>query len=416
MGDEEGGTPLSINAMDLFTRLAQFGTAPPEGCALFGVGYDDAFERLKSFYIQQGFSRGSSAEKFVAGPYGSGKTHFLRQLMEIAREQGCVTSEVALNKEVDFTDGLVVYQELARGLRVPGSSVPGIRPFLRQACSLVAATAEGSGGNPEELLSAWASGLSDSGLPSEPFARVARKAVRAHMKNDEVEYEAACRWLAGEVADRALAKSLGESLVPSSQHQLHARHARLSLFQLVRAAGFPGTVVCFDEAEQGMDVDKKKTAKIFSRLLSEINALIDSPGASALVVYGVTPDVIEKIGERLPALKQRIDDPAPGQGFFSGTTTAPTIDLTQRDDPVADLERIAKSLTGLFYDRIEGAGDASPRAEALAKACDLATQVAAEEPSSSARRVLVKRVCSGLLDSLPGAGPAPAEPPPEAEV
>ena len=78
-----------MNLPAMFERISENGTAPSEGCKLFGVGYEEAFERLKRKYIIERFERGDSAEKFVHGPFGSGKTHFLRQLMEIAREARC---------------------------------------------------------------------------------------------------------------------------------------------------------------------------------------------------------------------------------------------------------------------------------------------------------------------------------------
>jgi hypothetical protein len=87
----------------IFRRLASNGTAPEEGCELFGVGYDDAFKRLIGEYVEDALPAGESAEKFVIGPYGSGKTHFLRHFMTLARERGCVISEIQLNKKIDYT-------------------------------------------------------------------------------------------------------------------------------------------------------------------------------------------------------------------------------------------------------------------------------------------------------------------------
>ena len=58
-------------------------------------------------YVNQRFERGLSAEKLVVGPFGSGKTHFLRQMMEMSAQAGAVTSEVKLNKDIDFSKRLV---------------------------------------------------------------------------------------------------------------------------------------------------------------------------------------------------------------------------------------------------------------------------------------------------------------------
>ena len=61
--------------LDILERIAETGTAPTDGCHLFGVGFEDAFERLKKKYLEGRIARGGSAEKFIVGPYGAGKTH-----------------------------------------------------------------------------------------------------------------------------------------------------------------------------------------------------------------------------------------------------------------------------------------------------------------------------------------------------
>ena len=104
------------DVIGILETVAENGHAPKSGCGLFGVGYEDAFTRLKEKYLVERFGRGGSAEKFVIGPFGSGKTHFLRELLEIAQTEDCVSSEVALNKDIDFTHALTTYKEVVREL------------------------------------------------------------------------------------------------------------------------------------------------------------------------------------------------------------------------------------------------------------------------------------------------------------
>src|SRR5690349_9858359 len=127
-----------------FERLAMHGTAPVDGCSVLGVGYDDAFERLRRRFIIDRFDRGGSLEKFVIGPFGSGKTHFLRQLSEMARAEGCVTAEVALTRDVDVVNALTVYKEVANEIRRPDTMETGIRTLLAACISRVRESA-GSG-------------------------------------------------------------------------------------------------------------------------------------------------------------------------------------------------------------------------------------------------------------------------------
>lgn len=410
---------MSVDLLNMFEQLAEHGHAPTEGCSLFGAGYDTAFGQLRQKYLVDRFARGGSAEKFVIGPFGSGKTHFLRQLMEIGRELDCVTAEVQLNKNLDFGQNLIVYQEIAKQLRAPGGDAHGLRVLLLEAVRRVHDNAVAAGMPGDELLAAWAAGLGEKDFASPAFGRVLRVAVDAHRAGDADTFEAATRWLSGEVTEKAIAKTVGESVLATPELKVFAHRARLSLFQFVRHAGYRGTILGFDEAEQSMAVDKRKMARIFSHLLSEINAVVDLANGSALVLYAITPDVIEKIGVEMPMLMQRLADPGPGQGFFDGNPLAAKIDLTQRGDAVDDLEQIGMRLTDLFFEKIEDA-DRSKAAAAKQGIRAAAEEVAGSEASSSARRAMVKRVCATLVNSYRAASPAlpsaPAAPRREAEV
>ena len=49
-----------VDVLAMIERMAEYGTAPSDGCALFGVGYEDAFARLKDKYLEARFARGGS--------------------------------------------------------------------------------------------------------------------------------------------------------------------------------------------------------------------------------------------------------------------------------------------------------------------------------------------------------------------
>ena len=386
---------MPVDVIAMIERMAEYGTAPNDGCTLFGVGYEGAFERLRSKYLEARFARGDSAEKFVVGPFGSGKTHFLRQLMELARELDCVTAEVALNKDLDFTKSLVVYREVTRELRTPGAGERGIRPLLAAAQEQVRGGAGGDLALGDRLLAGWIAGLDQVDFELETFGRVLRHGLEAQLREDDAAFAAACRWLDGEVGDRTLARELGLTPVVKSEENLHGRRMLLSLFQFVRAARFRGTVVSYDEAEQGLDVARRDLPRILSRLQSNINAVADLRNGSALIVYAFEPGLVEKL-DQFPALQQRVVDPGPGYGFFDGNTLAPRIDLTFRGDPERELRAIGLRLTELLYQHAARDLGADQR-RVMAIVADLAREIAAVDPTSANRRTMVKRTCAMLI-------------------
>jgi hypothetical protein len=384
----------TVDIIHMLEQMAEHGHAPKEGCNLFGVGYEEAFDRLKEKYLINRFARGGSGEKFVVGPFGSGKTHFLRQLLEIARSLGCVTSEVALNKDFDVTESLLTYREIVREVRPPSGSEHGMRGLLVAAVEQIRSMADDVSAS-QALVQAWIAGLDKADFKLETFGKVAKRSLQAYLAGDETTFESGCRWLGGYVGDRALCRELSVSPVPRSEEKLHGRRALLSLVQFIRHARFRGTVIGFDEAEQGFAVDKRKMDRILSMLQSGINAIVDLEGGSALIVYALTPDIVEEM-EKFPALQQRVADPVVGRGFFDGETLAPKIDLTRRGDPVRELKAIGRRLVELLYDQADRP-IAVAKDAALAEVDRVAEDVASKDIRSSNRRTMVKRTCSMLL-------------------
>jgi hypothetical protein len=386
---------MKADAFDILERIAETGTAPEEGCSLFGVGYDRAFEQLTDVYLDRAFNRGRSAEKFIIGPFGSGKTHFLRQLMEIARDKDCATSEVTLNRDIDFTQPLLVYREVAREIRAPGQDARGIRALFEACIEHVRSSVAKDADAGEKLARRWVSGLDRADFKDPTYARIASGAFDAFLSGESTRFALHCRWLEGEVSDRALAKELETSVLSKAEHSRFGHHALLSLCQLIRHARFRGTVIGFDEAEQGFSVGKRQFQQILSMLQSSINAAADLRQGSSLIVYAITPDIAEGM-EEFAALQQRVADPAPGQGFFDGNPRAPRIDLSLRDDPYKELTALGKRLADLLYDNSDKQLDLT-RKQAHKEITDLAHEVADSDAAVSNRRTMAKRTATALL-------------------
>ncbi len=385
-----------IDPLEILERLAENGTAQEEGCSLFGTGYEEAFDRLRRVYIERAFARGRSSEKFIVGPYGSGKTHFLRQLMEMAREADCVTAEVALNKEIDFTQPMVVYREVARELRPPGDSETGIRCLFEACLARVMAPVADNREMAKRLAYRWIDGLEQTGLREPTVARVAAEAFRASLSGDVERFSVCSRWLSGEVSDRQVAKEVGTSTVAKAEQARFGRYALLSLCQLIKHAGFTGTIVGLDEAEQSFSVSKRKMQSILSMLQSSINATADLRRGAVLFCYALVPDVVEQM-EDFAALQQRVADPGPDQGFFDGYTHAPKIDLTlRRGDTLEELCRIATRLVELLYEVPDWEAPVSKEA-VIKHVEEIASEVANADGTASNRRTLTKRVSSMLV-------------------
>jgi hypothetical protein len=386
---------MVAGALEILETIATSGQAPPEGCSRFDVKNDDAIRRLKATYLDGYFGEGRSAEKFVVGPFGAGKTHFLRVLAETATKMDCVTSEVSLARDIDATQPMMIYREFAQSIRVPGSDGRGIRGLIEES---VARTRRRAGADPtvqDELLRSWAGQLSSANFEEPRIARILRKAVLACHRGDEDLLEAAERWLGGEMTNAAVAKVLGEEKLARTDAARVGRKSLHTIAQFAKSAGFMGTVVCFDEAEQGFSLPKKKLDQILSMLRADIDAIARLRRASLFVIYAITPDVVDQMREYM-ALRQRIDDPAPDQGFYSGNDRAPTIQLDQRSGFHDDLGLIAKSLVDLYVAEMEGNARAQ-RSKLDAAADTIVRRIGEADATSGTRRRAAKHVAIMLL-------------------
>ncbi|WPX07810.1 BREX system ATP-binding domain-containing protein [Anaerocellum danielii] len=381
---------------DALKTMAQYGTAPTEGCKYFGVGYENVFEAIVQKYFYEQFGRNICAQKFVIGPYGSGKTHFLRQLMEVARDENCVTSEVSLSKDINFLDKLLIYSEVVRNIRAPLQQRVGIHEFLKYTLENIINDTK----NPQYLKQKFLRDV-DSGIFKSPeFRKVIKIAVISYLNNDMYMFELSCDYLLGNISDNRLCKELGVAKITKSAQNKRAEDMLVSLFQFVYYIGYRGMVVAFDEAEQSFNVDRKKLAKIFSTLRSLIDATVNLKDASALIVYAMTNDVYEEMN-KYPALQQRLSSPYE-RDFFSGNVLAPIIDLTRLDS--IDLsKKIALKISDVFYETFKDQISIS-KDELLKKVDEITEAIIKKGVSSSNKREITKAVCTYLLEVLGNKG------------
>lgn len=387
-----------MNYIALIEAMIDRGQPPIEACTQFGVGYEDAFERLKNTYLQRFFSRGQSAEKFIIGPYGSGKTHFLRQMLEVSEANNCVTAEIQLSKNIEIDNTLIIYKEIAREIKVPGKNPKGIKNLLQASIEKIRQQYPDKAMQ-EEVIGHWLDNIDQQTFENDIFRRVLLMTLKAIIKGDRENLEDGASWLSGDVANRSLCRALGVNPIAAKEQNTFGRRATFSLCQYIRISGFVGTVIGYDEAEQALNVSNKLRQRILSMARSEIDAVSRLQNASLLVLYAFTPDVVQEM-KNYPALQQRIAEPDPARRFFDGNDYSPVIDLAQpyqnAESSLAMLEKIGYRLVKLFYEHSEKTLPLSIE-ELNEKIKSWAKQVYDNEASIRNRRDMVKLTCSRLM-------------------
>lgn len=207
---------------------------------LFSYGREAALERV-SREMSKVREDGAVQSLVVKGNFGNGKTHFLNIIFDLAEKTNFAVSFVPLSKEIPFNRLDRIYRNAVANLHIPGFIQPGILPLLSQdmACSEEA----------EDIVKS--------------VSRQLHPKIAAVFKN---YFESADPWsrhqllsdLSGDFIPASLLKSIhrintGTPLnTPRFVLKEHIFDYFRMLSYLIKARGYAGWVILFDEFEQVM--------------------------------------------------------------------------------------------------------------------------------------------------------------------
>jgi hypothetical protein len=295
---------------DILQRLAQYGTLDdPEVAFRLATGLEGFLARWEREVLP--FVAAGGAElRFVEGPYGRGKTHFLQALEVSAQRAGFVTSRVECGlQQKPFGSLEETYRVVADNMSLAGAHRNGSGPGLGGILA----------GLPEAQLANYQS--SPRGNPAyRNLVLTYAKRARVGGRHDEVTQS--LRALLHHNSNRRVtfrelfeaASQLGVH-VPRPMGKISKRNAAVwlrSLLSLPRRLGYKGLVVMFDET--GADLSFKSHFGSFGdhqRHLANLRNLVDqlatggTPGCS--VIYATTRDLVEIARQDYPALSQRVE-------------------------------------------------------------------------------------------------------------
>ena len=313
------------------------GTTVSEGVRFLHVGHRrwlGAQEELLDEVADDGFSD----TKFVRGAYGSGKSHFLAVVQDVAREKGWATSHVECKADSVQIDRFeTIYPKLLDKMKLPLVSSPSVGPALRPVEALLATWCtrlyrdaglrEDGGVRPfdadDKIYKRLEADLLRSTLPA-PFVKSLVCFARARFSNDRESMSAIVEWLQGGQEKIRLRKryllqpSPGATKTDTGKDFIELRPLREGTSQdalrgilwLIRAAGFAGVVLCIDEVEE---LAKLGSQKRMDQALQSLREHVDHAGGDSgyryLCLYlAATPEMFENQAyfPRYDALATRI--------------------------------------------------------------------------------------------------------------
>ena len=101
----------------IIETLGSFGVPPTRGVQYFNVGNKSLLDALDEFYLSSYLQDGGAAYKMVIGDYGSGKSHFLYCLRDVAWTRNFAVAKVDLSPvETPYNDQKKVYEAVAQNI------------------------------------------------------------------------------------------------------------------------------------------------------------------------------------------------------------------------------------------------------------------------------------------------------------
>ena len=97
--------PDPVLARQIIETLGQSGTPLARGVSYYNVGNNLILDALDTHYLSSYLPEGGAVFKLVVGDYGSGKSHFLYCVQDLAWAHNFVVSKVDLSpKETAYDD------------------------------------------------------------------------------------------------------------------------------------------------------------------------------------------------------------------------------------------------------------------------------------------------------------------------
>ncbi|MDJ0752206.1 MAG: DUF2791 family P-loop domain-containing protein [Ardenticatenaceae bacterium] len=336
--------PLARHIIEV---LGSSGTPPSRGIQYFNVGNQTLLDAIDEFYLSSYLQDGGAAYKMVVGDYGSGKSHFLYCLRDIAWERNFAVAKVDLSPvETPYNDQKKVYQAVTSNIiwHEPDESMTdetGLLRFLKGTLQRFV----GADPSLETLNHPLYRGMVDT-LEATPIdSNAYQTAVLAYfdslIRQQEERLDSLSRWLLGENTSPTDTKILREVGVTGKINRPNAFRMLRSLCQVIRALSYSGLILLFDEVDRMASVGGK-AEKVATDTLREVvdRTRDDLPGA--MFVYAVPPQFISDIVPKYPALQQRVR--APGRfsriNHFSPQINLEHLDLDEDDLMLAIGEKL----------------------------------------------------------------------------
>lgn len=282
--------------IEALENVAQIGVPSVGAASVLDVGTQDFIRFFEREILDNFIAQGGSTCRFFEGAYGSGKTHLLQLLHDVAIKRKMLVVEVELSHSMNFVNWHSITQFILEKIqcRFDGKIIQSVPKIL-------------------DALAAqhWAiqKPLKSFHLPHTGFVNGIETYLKMNRNLSPAAKDKLSQFLLGQRVSAVELRKLG---VTGVKNPLSRRNAELVLNTVLSALyhiGFPGTLLLFDETDQTFrntlthSLKARSAANIMRRL---IDACSLSGIKGVLVSFAVLPNFIPACANNYQAVGERL--------------------------------------------------------------------------------------------------------------
>jgi hypothetical protein len=376
--------PEPDQVIDALENVAAYGV-PSEGTAwILDVGTSGFLNFFENEILEKLILRGGATCRIFEGVYGSGKTHILELLSELALSRGMVVAKTDLSQAMNLGE----WHQITR--HILEHAVVQVDTVHARTLPIVLETL---GGNYSEL----GTKLRKAQLPHPGFKKAMIRALDSDYPNKRSR-ELVHRYLLGERVRVTDLRASGVQDVKSPLSKKNAEQVLSTVSNGLSLIGLGGTLLLFDENERTLEVRGTTPSRRILLTANLLRRLIDGCAMNRVqglvVVFAVLPGFLNRCMKAYPALGQRLStsEMLGTPGWRSPVLEVPA--ANEIDDPNEFLDAMIERICELV--RIcEGKTTGLPR-----KLRSEGSNILASNAGSSYRRPLLKALANTALQEI----------------
>lgn len=343
--------PPKDEMIGILSSLAGYGAATKDAVQIIDVGTAPFLKYFKTELFSDYIEKGGATCRFFEGSAGSGKTHIIRLIENIAAEEGYIVCYIELTANLQFSDWDQITKTILENMYIVRNGQQ-----IKRFPEILAAIEHSPDIHPDALQNVQ--------LSHPSFQNAIQFAIRRSTL-DTVSWEMLRRYLLGEKVLVADFRKHGLKRIKKSVTKNNAERVLNTVLNAIHHLGLKGTVIIFDETERQWISQRRPIPRKVQIAANLIRRFIDACSTGeikgTIAIFAVLPNFIQNCADCYPALGQRLElhrdylDAISWRWPLLITNEANEI-LNKVEDPLVQRQIFLKEASEKFYHIVEYCG------------------------------------------------------------